>query len=152
MSSMRGNYICVTNVKGSVCVPMDSRSHFLRRILLVGILIFNVSRAAVSSTRMIWSERVRDSSFTFRYMFSAPLTRYLLCSVPQEFGITRTICVSHHRWRCSISCILSVLYVWSTTMTKISIISRFIGSQLSWYFVNTFFHSTEELSSVMRNR
>ena len=110
---------------GFVCVPTDSQSHFLRIILLADFLIFNVSRAALSSTWMLWSERFRDPPFTFRYLFSAPLTRYLFCRVPQEFAITRSICVSHHRWHSLISCTLSVLYVWITVMTKISIISHF---------------------------
>ena len=128
-----------------LCVLMDSLSHFLRRILLADFLIFNVSRAVVSSTRMLWSERVRDPSFTFRFLFSAPLTLYLLCRVPREFAIARTICVSHHRWRSLISCILSVLYVWITTMTKISIISHFIGSQSKIFH----HHSLSDISSLL---
>ena len=41
------------------------------------------------------------------YIFSTPLTRNIF-----------SICVTHHRWRSLISCILSVLYVWITFYDK----------------------------------
>ena len=56
---------------------------------------------------MLWSERVSDHSFTSDLYISTPLTRNIF-----------SICVSHHRWHSLISCILSVLYVWITVMTK----------------------------------
>ena len=119
-------------------VPMDIQFHSLRWIPSTNFLTSKVSRAAVSSTRMLWSERVSDPSITFRYMFSAPLIRYLSRRVPQEFAIARTVCVSHHRWRSLICCILSVLYVWTTIMRKISIISYFIGSQPIFSMITAF--------------
>ena len=78
-----------------------------------------------------------------------PSNRYLSRGVPQEFAFTRTICVSHHRWHSSISC---VLYVWITIMTKISIISYFIGLKVKFSMIRAFMIFCHYFLSAMRNR